>query len=111
MFCFISFCRYKLVTVEFPYFGLQGKVETLIQSYQKSLFGASHRQLFCWIDEWFGKTMADIRAMERETKALLDAKVMLFLWFKSFIHSLHFLKHAADCGFVPASSERKSMRI
>jgi hypothetical protein len=66
---------YKLVTVEFPYFGLQGKVENLIQSYQRSLFNASHRQLFCWIDEWFGKTMEDIRAMERETKALLDAKV------------------------------------
>jgi hypothetical protein len=68
---------YKLVTVEFPYFGLQGKVENLIQTYQRSLFNASHRQLFCWIDEWFGKTMEDIRAMERETKALLDAKVSL----------------------------------
>jgi hypothetical protein len=68
-------CAYKLVTVEFPYFGLQGKVENLIQSYQRSLFNASHRQLFCWIDEWFGKTMEDIRTMERETKALLDAKI------------------------------------
>jgi hypothetical protein len=72
---FSLFRSYKLVTVEFPYFGLQGKVENLIQSYQRSLFNASHRQLFCWIDEWFGKTMEDIRTMERETKALLDAKV------------------------------------
>ena len=91
-----NLCRsYKLVTVEFPYFGLQGKVETLIQTYQRSLFNASHRQLFCWIDEWYGKTMEDIRAMERETKALLDAKVLKvllqYLKFKLFNHALSLL--------------------
>lgn len=36
---------------------------------------ASHfvrRQLFCWIDQWYGLTMEDIRALEDKTKEELD---------------------------------------
>ena len=29
-------------------------------------------QVFCWMDKWHGMTMADIRALEEETKAKLD---------------------------------------
>ena len=29
-------------------------------------------QLFCWTDKWHGMTMADIRALEEETKKKLD---------------------------------------
>ena len=29
-------------------------------------------QLFCWTDKWHGMTMADIRALEEETKKRLD---------------------------------------
>ena len=29
-------------------------------------------QLFCWLDQWYGLTMADIRALEEETKKKLD---------------------------------------
>ena len=29
-------------------------------------------QLFCWTDKWHGMTMADIRALEEETKRKLD---------------------------------------
>lgn len=29
-------------------------------------------QLFCWIDQWYGLTMEDIRALEDKTKDELD---------------------------------------
>ena len=35
-------------------------------------FGSFHRQVFCWMDEWYGLTMDDIRRIEDETKQELD---------------------------------------
>ncbi|EIE90979.1 hypothetical protein G6F46_000807 [Rhizopus delemar] len=65
---------YKLVYIEFKWFGLQGKVESLIANSIKNLFTNFHRQLFCWTDKWFGLTIEDIRKMEEETKRELDEK-------------------------------------
>ncbi|XP_023284126.1 phosphatidylinositol transfer protein beta isoform-like [Seriola lalandi dorsalis] len=65
-------CAYKLVTVEFKWLGLQGKIENFIQKVERRLFTHFHRQLFCWIDEWFDLSMDDIRRMEEETKKELD---------------------------------------
>ena len=31
---------------------------------EERLFRNFHRQLFCWMDEWYGLTMHDIRALE-----------------------------------------------
>jgi hypothetical protein len=47
-------------------------VETFIHSTQKRLFTNFHRQVFCWLDKWHGMTMADIRALEEDTKKKLD---------------------------------------
>jgi hypothetical protein len=63
---------YKLVTIQFKWWGLQNKVETFIHSTQKRLFTNFHRQVFCWLDKWYGMSMADIRALEEETKKKLD---------------------------------------
>ncbi|CAG8551216.1 226_t:CDS:2 [Funneliformis mosseae] len=63
---------YKLVTVEFKWFGMQSKIESFIQSKMQSLFTKFHRQLFCCTDKWFGMTMDDIRAFEDKTKDDLD---------------------------------------
>ena len=30
------------------------------------------RQVFCWMDSWYGLTMDDIRAIEEKTKEELD---------------------------------------
>ncbi|KFM78565.1 Phosphatidylinositol transfer protein alpha isoform, partial [Stegodyphus mimosarum] len=68
-------CAYKLVTVEFKWFGLQTKVESFIQSAEQRLFLKFHREVFCWIDQWYGLTMADIRRMEEETKNALQAQI------------------------------------
>jgi len=63
---------YKLVTVEFKWFGIQNKIESFIQNEMKSLFTKFHRQVFCWTDKWYGMTMDDIRALENKTKHDLD---------------------------------------
>ncbi|XP_015925004.2 phosphatidylinositol transfer protein alpha isoform [Parasteatoda tepidariorum] len=66
---------YKLVTVEFKWLGLQTRVEQFIQRTEQRLFLKFHREVFCWIDQWYGLTMADIRRMEDETKRELQAQI------------------------------------
>ncbi|CRK98825.1 CLUMA_CG012024, isoform A [Clunio marinus] len=68
---------YKLVTCEFKWFGLQGRVENFIQKSERRLFTTFHRQVFCWIDQWHGLTMEDIRAIEEKTKEELDKQRQL----------------------------------
>ena len=63
---------YKLYRVEFKWWGLQTKVESIVVRSVKRLLTNFHRQLFCWIDRWFGLTMEDIREIEDKTKADLD---------------------------------------
>ncbi|XP_066578095.1 phosphatidylinositol transfer protein, beta, like isoform X1 [Amia ocellicauda] len=63
---------YKLVTVHFRWWGLQGRVEKFIHKQEKRLFTNFHRQLFCWIDRWVDLSMEDIRRMEEETQRELD---------------------------------------
>jgi hypothetical protein len=63
---------YKLVTVEFKWFGLQTKVENFIQKTERRVFLNFHRQLCCWLDRWYGLTLQDIRNLEEQTKKDLD---------------------------------------
>ena len=44
-------------------------------SQEERLFRTFHRQLFCWMDRWYGKTMQDIRAMEEETAKQLKQEI------------------------------------
>lgn len=78
---------YKLVTCEFKWFGLQTRVEGFIQKAERRLFTNFHRQVFCWIDRWYGLTMEDIRAIEDNTKEELD-RVSNFAFFNSSISNL-----------------------
>jgi len=62
-----------LQSVEFRVWGLQTKVEQWLQkSMVRDVLTLGHKQAFCWIDDWFGLTMDDIRKIEEETKLLLD---------------------------------------
>ena len=63
---------YKLYRVKFKWWGLQNKVESVIFRAVRRLLTNFHRQLFCWIDKWFGMTMDDIRQLEEKTKEDLD---------------------------------------
>ncbi|KAI8081369.1 uncharacterized protein BX664DRAFT_340223 [Halteromyces radiatus] len=65
---------YKLVYIEFKWFGIQSKTESFIANSIHNLFIKFHRQLFCWTDQWFGMTIQDIRDMEEQTKKDLDEK-------------------------------------
>lgn len=66
---------YKLVTVEFKYFGFQTKVENFMMGIEFDLFTKFHRQVYCWLDEWFGMSMDDVRAFELKTKEDLKKKL------------------------------------
>ena len=63
---------YKLVTCEFKWFGLQNRVENFIQNTERRLFLKFHRQVFCWLDNWYGLTMQQIRELEEATKRELE---------------------------------------
>ncbi|GJD05815.1 Phosphatidylinositol transfer protein 2 [Galdieria sulphuraria] len=41
----------------------------------RNTFMKYHRKLFCWIDEWYGLTVEDIRRMEDETQKLTREKL------------------------------------
>ncbi|KAI9284461.1 hypothetical protein BC943DRAFT_325705 [Umbelopsis sp. AD052] len=65
---------YKLVYIEFKWFGLQSRVESFIAKTVHNLFLKFHRQLFCWTDSWYGMSIQDIRDLEAKTKEDLDKK-------------------------------------
>ncbi|CDH50250.1 phosphatidylinositol transfer protein alphaisoform [Lichtheimia corymbifera JMRC:FSU:9682] len=65
---------YKLVYIEFKWFGLQGKVESFLSKTIHNLFLKFHRQLFCWMDQWYGMSIQDIRDLEEQIKKDLDVQ-------------------------------------
>jgi len=66
-------CIYKVTSVEFKVWGLQTRVEQWLQKAMvRDVILLGHKQAFCWIDEWFGMTIEELRKYEDETKALLD---------------------------------------
>ncbi|KAG6550194.1 hypothetical protein Mapa_008153 [Marchantia paleacea] len=61
-------CAYKCVTVDVPYWGFGSRIEKFIaKNAQRKILLEGHRKCFCWLDEWHGLTMADVRRMEAET--------------------------------------------
>ncbi|XP_031549781.1 membrane-associated phosphatidylinositol transfer protein 2-like [Actinia tenebrosa] len=65
-------CAYKLIKVEFKYWGMQNKIEHFIHCGLRRPMLMGHRQAWVWQDEWYGLTMEDIRKLEEETKAILS---------------------------------------
>eukprot|EP01095_Lingulamoeba_sp_RSL-Kostka_P013047 TRINITY_DN528_c3_g1_i1.p1 TRINITY_DN528_c3_g1~~TRINITY_DN528_c3_g1_i1.p1 ORF type:complete len:264 (-),score=102.24 TRINITY_DN528_c3_g1_i1:180-971(-) len=68
-------CCYKLVKVEFKWWGLQNKVENYICGILDDFFLKFYKQIFCWIDEWFGMTMDDIREYELQIAEEIKQKI------------------------------------
>jgi Phosphatidylinositol transfer protein len=67
---------YKVCKLRFKVYGLQTKVESWGHSGGlRTPFLQYHRKIFCWIDEWFGMSIADIRAMEEETARITKQKL------------------------------------
>lgn len=63
---------YKLYRIKFKWRLLQTKVESIIVRAVTKLLTNFHRQLFCWLDKWYGMTIEDIRELEERTKAELE---------------------------------------
>lgn len=67
---------YKVVKLRFKVFGMQTKVEQWgMQFGIRNPFLQYHRKLVCWMDEWFGLSLNDIRAMEKETEKITTEKL------------------------------------
>lgn len=66
---------YKLVSIEFKWYGLQTKMESYMHSVERDLFTKFHRELFCSMDRWHGLSMESIREMEKRTKEELVEKM------------------------------------
>lgn len=67
---------YKVVKLRFKIFGLQSKVEQWGHQYGiRNPFLLYHRKLFCWIDEYIGLSIDDIRAYEEETMRITKQKL------------------------------------
>eukprot|EP00002_Diphylleia_rotans_P022667 TRINITY_DN4442_c0_g1_i1.p1 TRINITY_DN4442_c0_g1~~TRINITY_DN4442_c0_g1_i1.p1 ORF type:complete len:264 (-),score=58.14 TRINITY_DN4442_c0_g1_i1:231-1022(-) len=67
---------YKLCKVNVQLWPLQGKIERFVhQSALRDVFFKSHRQCVCWMDEWYGLTIEDIRRIEAETKEKLKKQM------------------------------------
>jgi len=66
-------CSYKECAVQLRVWGIQTAGEAYIHKVAlRDVFLSGHRQVFCWLDEWYGKTVDDMRKMEEETKTELD---------------------------------------
>ena len=70
-------CVYKLVRVEPPYLpGLRSKLRSFIQSYFGSLFHTSHARVFTSLDDYYGLTLDQVRALELDSHQQLDAATL-----------------------------------
>lgn len=65
----------KAVALHFAKRGLQGRAEAWGQRYGlRNSFVRYSRRVVCWMDEWLGLSMADIRRLEREIKRQLEGR-------------------------------------
>lgn len=58
-------CCYKVVTVLFKIWGVQGKGESFLMDMESQIFLKFHKEIFCWLDDWFGLSMDEIIATEK----------------------------------------------
>ena len=42
---------------------------------ERKIFSKFNRQLFCWIDQWYGLTMEDIRRIEHDVALELKKQI------------------------------------
>eukprot|EP00117_Sycon_ciliatum_P038104 scpid75146/ scgid28378/ Cytoplasmic phosphatidylinositol transfer protein 1; Retinal degeneration B homolog beta len=69
-------CSYKLVSATCSIFGLGGYLESAALASIKDVLLHGHRQAFCWIDEWIGLSLDDVRAYEQEKQQETNRKTL-----------------------------------
>ncbi|XP_024369230.1 uncharacterized protein [Physcomitrium patens] len=70
-----TMCAYKLVKVEANYWGVQSRAEKLMTNGIRQIVLLTHRNAFCWLDEWFDLTFEEICARESLGRERLKATV------------------------------------
>nr|XP_018907715.1 PREDICTED: cytoplasmic phosphatidylinositol transfer protein 1 [Bemisia tabaci] len=70
-------CSYKVVEASFEVWGLQTKVEDIIQKSIRNILLLGHRQAFAWIDEWYGMSLTDVRLYESEMQRQTNSKIVI----------------------------------
>ena len=69
-------CVYKLCRIECAFWGCQSRVEKLIsESVLRHTILITHRQAWCWQDEYTNLTIDDVRRLEAETQRILSMKM------------------------------------
>jgi hypothetical protein len=107
---------YKVFTAEFRVMGLQDRVESFIQKTNHSLILLFHRKLFCFLDQYYDMTIADIRAFEERTKLEMTASIESARAEKGMRHTACTVGHRCTWTDVPgrgglavdAAKQRKS---
>jgi len=60
-------CAYKLVTIDFPYWGLiKNKAEKMVHDVLRNIYLNFNRQTFCQIDLWIELSITQVRQIEKE---------------------------------------------
>jgi len=59
-------CAYKIVTVDFPYWGIKNKAEKMIHDVLRNIYLNFNRQTFCQIDQWIELPIEKVRQIEKE---------------------------------------------
>jgi len=65
-------CAYKLVTVNFAYWGLRTKMEKMVHDVIRGVYLHTHRQTVCWMDDWYELSYEQVRKMEDKLKDTLN---------------------------------------
>jgi hypothetical protein len=59
-------CCYKVVTILFKIWGVQGKGESFLMDMEGQIFLKFHKEIFSWLEDWFGLSMDEILANEKK---------------------------------------------
>lgn len=59
-------CCYKVVTILFKIWGVQGKGESFLMDMEGQIFLKFHKEIFCWLDDWYGLSIEEIVAKETQ---------------------------------------------
>lgn len=59
-------CAYKLVTMKAKIWGIQKKCEAFMLNMERDIFLRFHKQMFCWLDDWYDMTMEEVEAYENQ---------------------------------------------
>jgi len=59
-------CCYKLVRAECKLLGFQSRAEKYMMNFEETIFMKFHRQVFCWLDDWYGLSDEQIEKFQNE---------------------------------------------